>query len=98
MSPFTKCSTDRFHFVQYGCHSSDLAPVLSGVPQGSVLAPVLFLIFINDISNYADVKLRLFADNCILCNEVRHRDDQVKLNNALNKIAQWCAESKMTKH
>lgn len=92
----TNYLTDRHQYVQYGNHTSDLAPVLSGVPQGSVLAPVLFLIYINDITNYADVKLRLFADDCVLYNEIRHHDDQVKLSNSLNKIAQWCADWQMT--
>ena len=44
---------------------SDLAPVLSGVPQGTVLGPLLFSLYINDITEYIDSELRLFADDCV---------------------------------
>ena len=46
--------------------NSDPAPVLSGVPRGSVLGPVLFLIFINDLPDNINSTVRLFADVCPL--------------------------------
>ena len=46
--------------------ASDPVPVLSGVPQGSFLGPILFLIFINDLPDNIKSSVRLFADNCIL--------------------------------
>ena len=48
-----------------GIKSSSIA-VVSGVPQGSVLGPLLFLLFINDIDNDVQSSLRLFADDTIL--------------------------------
>ena len=42
------------------------APVLSGVPQGIVLGPLLFSLYINDISTDTDTEIRLFADDCVL--------------------------------
>ena len=42
---------------------SESAPVISGVPQGSVLGPLLFLLFINDLPNNIGSNTRLFADD-----------------------------------
>ena len=44
---------------------SDWAPVLPGVPQGTVLGPLLFSLYINDISTDIDSEIRLFANDCL---------------------------------
>ena len=44
---------------------SDWAPVVSGVPQGTVLGPLLFSLYINDISADIGSEIRLFADDCV---------------------------------
>ena len=46
--------------------SSDWVRVQSGVPQGTVLGPLLFLIYINDIADQITSTVRLFADDCVL--------------------------------
>ena len=51
--------------------ASDPVPVLSGVPQGSVLGPVLFLIFMNDLLDNIRSSVRLFADDCVLYRDTR---------------------------
>ena len=44
---------------------SDRAPVVSGVPQGTVLGPLLFSLQINDIMSDIEFEIRLFADDCV---------------------------------
>ena len=46
--------------------ASDLVPLLSGVPHGSVLGPILFLVFIKDLPDNIGSSVRLFADECVL--------------------------------
>ena len=55
--------------------ASDPVPVLSGVPQGSVLGPILFLIFINDLPDNIKSSVRLFADDCVLYRNIHSLQD-----------------------
>ena len=68
---------------------SDLAPVTSGVPQGSVLGPILFLVFINDMPECITSTSRLFADDTIVYREVRCDDDRQALQDDLKALEQW---------
>ena len=69
---------------------STRSKVTSGVPQGTVLGPILFLIYINDLpgrSQYSVV--RLFADDCILQREIRSYEDCEKLQQDITAIGKW---------
>ena len=69
--------------------ASDTVPVLSGVTQGSVLGPVLFLIFINDFPDNIRSSVRLFADDCVLYRNINSLTDCQILQDDLNSLAQW---------
>jgi len=60
--------------------SSHTAPVRSGFPQGSVLGPLMFLFFINDLPEYLQSStVRLFADDCVLYRKLTKNDANSKL-------------------
>ncbi|KAI8512059.1 hypothetical protein Bbelb_111590 [Branchiostoma belcheri] len=69
---------------------SDPVPVTSGVPQGTVLGPILFLAYINDLPKYAaHAKVRLFADDCILQMSIKEEDDCKRLQHDIDSICSW---------
>jgi hypothetical protein len=69
--------------------ASDWAPVTSGVPQGSVLGPVLFIIYINDIDVGLNNFISKFADDTKIGNSIITDHDRISLQEDLNKISEW---------
>lgn len=81
--------TGRNQFVSVsGTDSPDL-PVRSGVPQGSVLGPLLFMLFINDISNGVKSPLHLFADDSIVFRSIKTDEDLEIVQSDLNVLNEW---------
>ena len=68
---------------------SRFLPVLSVVPQGTVLGPLLFLLYINDITDGIFSEIRLFADDCILYRQVRAHVDCITLQQDIDKLHHW---------
>ena len=68
---------------------SDLVTVDSGVPQGTVLGPILFLLHINDLPSVISSKVRLFADDCLVYTEIKNRQDQIAPQKDLNLLENW---------
>ena len=83
----TSWLSERFQKVVLDGQASDPVPVLSGVPQGSVLGQVLFLIFINDLPENMRSSVRLFADDCVLYRNIESLMDCQILQDDLDSLA-----------
>ena len=67
--------------------TSEKTPVISGVPQDTVLGPLLFLLFINDLPDRVTSRTRLFADDCIAYRHVQTPEDCLQLQRDLDSLA-----------
>ena len=87
---------DRQQRVVLNVQTSDWRKVNSGVPQGSVLGPLLFLIFINDLPDGITSLCKIFADDTSLFSKVYDIDISAKeLNSDLENISKWAFQWKM---
>ena len=77
---------------------SDGAPVLSGVPQGTVLGPLLFSLYINDISTDIDSEIKLFADDCVCYREIKDTEGTMKLQKHIDQMGCWARKWCMRFH
>ena len=85
----------KFRVVANG-HMSVEVDVVSGVPQGTVLAAVLFVIMISDIDEkVVNCVVRSFADDTRVNKMIKNEEDKVTLQKALDAIYEWARENKM---
>ena len=93
LSWFSSYLSNRRQRVTLAGAYSDWKYIKAGVPQGSILDPLLFLLYINDIVNDIGSHIRLFADDTSLYIVVENPDDAAELLNAdLRKITTWAEQ------
>ena len=83
--------TNRSQYVSYNGFKSSEYLVTSGVPQGSNLGPLIFLLFINDLPTYIEhCPSLLFADDTKVHNEIKSESDCLGLQLAVDNLTNWC--------
>lgn len=88
--------TNRKQFVRIEDHDSDLFEVSSGVPQGSHLGPLLFILFINDVGQcFRFAKFLMYADDLKIYAPVKSFHEAILLQNDLERFCDWSHENKL---
>ena len=90
--------TNRFQCTYANGVTSDMLPVTCGVPQGSVLGPLFFLVFVNDVQGALDeCGIKLYADDTVLYQSgINCEEAVVNLQGSVNKFANWCEVNSLT--
>ena len=92
--------TDRSIKVVLSGQSSGTSPINASVPQGSILGPLLFLVFIDDLNDGCENQLYLCADDSTLFSEIKSTDDpkaiRASLNRELERMRIWADRWKVT--
>ena len=94
---FSSYLSDRFQIVRIKTDYSSPFPNTSGVPQGSHIGPLCFLIFVNDVASLfpEDIHFSLFADDLKLFSIIRGSSDSVALQLAVNSFYDWCCANNL---
>ena len=86
---------NRSQLVVVDGHYSSPITVSSGVLQGTVLGPTLFLLYINDIDTNIQSQIRLFADDCLIYRPINSGDDHGKLQEDFTSLTRWATTWQM---
>ena len=82
---FSSYLNDRCQYVKLGDKQSTLAFVLHGIPQGSIVCPLLFITFINDLPSYVTTsEIDLYADDTTSTSSINYHGSIERLQNTLN--------------
>ena len=81
----------RTQIIKVGNEESNIADVTSGIPQGSVLGPILFVIYINDLPEVVDQDsyVYLFADDTKVFRRINTNNDRLILQNDISELTEW---------
>ena len=95
---FNSYLTNRYQYVKYNITPSDMTNITCGVPQGSILGPLLFLLYMNDIASVSNILSSiLFADDTkLFCSSKNLQELTAIVNNELGNIMQWLNASKLS--
>ena len=92
---FSSYLNNRQQSVHYSGQVSNNFTATSGVPQGSNLGPLLFLLFINDLSDVIDHNKLLYADDLKIFTSITSFKDCYDLQQDLNELQKWCVNNKL---
>ena len=94
---FRNYLSNRYQYVEYNGAKSDTKLITTGVPQGSILGPLLFIIYINDlplVSNMFD--MLMYADDTTLYCNINQLFSDDAINRELHKISNWLSSNKLS--
>ena len=87
----------RYQYVDYNGSKSEICSISTGVPQGSILGPLLFIIYINDLPQVSQIfDMLMYADDTTLICNLDEVLDETSLNLELNKINEWMSSNKLS--
>ena len=93
----TNYLTDRMQFVNINNLCSNLECLTMGAPQGSILGPSLYIIYVNDFQYAVDCTPRLYADDiCSLTEAKAAQEVKNSINNEMIKVTNWMISNQLT--
>lgn len=90
--------SDRQQFVQIDSNNSNQLPSLFGVPQGSILGPVLFNLYVNDLQDAFDASTIQYTDDTTIyrsCKPANIVNTEISINDTLNELVKWAEENSL---
>ncbi len=94
---FASYLTQRYQYVEFNGSISGALPISTGVPQGSILGPLLFLIYINDLPSVSTLfHMLMYADDTTLYCNVNENVSEFEINFELTKVGDWLASNKLS--
>ena len=96
---FRSYLTKRTFYVNIGKDSSSPGELSCGVPQGSILGPLVFLLYVNDMPQSVDCDLLLYADDsCLVFGDNDVNEIEKQLNRNFNSLCDWFVDNKLSIH
>ena len=94
---FGEYLSGRHQYVDYNDVKSETKSISIGVPQGSILGPLFFLIYVNDLPSVTPIfYMLMYADDTTLYCNLVGVNSEVKINNELSKISEWLSSNKLS--